>query len=548
MNIKKFIILSLLVLSLFASAGSAFASGEVLVLMKNGTPVSSGAMSSASRAAAHKSAMLRAESAAQAVGATTSQSYAAIANETGQTIVLISSKTKTTDELIAGLKSNPNIASVVPNNAHKVLDAERTPNDPKWGDQWGQKRIGAAKVWDKCTGSKNVYVAVLDTGVMYDHPDLAANMCGKLPDGTYGKMFHRAIDSSCDIVPGSSLVTDITRGGTQMADTTSSDADILSMNYATVGDVTGHGTHVAGIIGAVGNNSLGVAGVNWNVKIIPVGVFTQGHHTLPGNILPTYSGAMNYDSDLIAGFDYVVWLKKTSGLKITAINISLGDWMKKDEYNFDQNTNPVAQAIKAASDAGIIVCIAAGNEFQNIDSPGPGKKCDCTDYFEYPATFRFENTLSIGASTSADKKASFSNYSTSGKWVDIFAPGAEIMSAVPYYCVLGETRIYSRSGCNSLSGTSMAAPMVAGTAALLTACYPNKTAEEIKAMIVNGAESDVLKNGCSKYGLINVWNSYQLGGGISDSGGSGGCSAGFGALALMLALPLVIFKRKKKKP
>ena len=388
---------------------------------------------------------------------------------------------------------------------------------------------------------------MLDTGVMYDHPDLAANMCGKLPDGTYGKMFHRAIDSSCNVVMGSSLVTDITRGGTPTADTTSSDADILSTNYAAVGDIDGHGTHVAGIIGAVGDNSLGVAGVNWNVKIIPVGVFTQGHHTLPGNILPTYSGAMNYDSDLIAGFDYVVGLKKTYGLKITAINISIGDWMKKDEYNFDQDTNPVAQAIKAASDAGIIVCIAAGNEYQDIDSPGVSKNgSDYTDYFEYPATFRFANTLSVGASTSADQKASFSNYSASGKWVDIFAPGAQIMSAVPHYCMLGGTRTYSRSGCASFSGTSMAAPMVAGTAALLTACYPNKTAEEIKAMIVNGAESDVLKNGCSKYGLINVWNSYQLGGGISDSG-SGGCSAGFGALALMLALPLVIFKRKKKK-
>ncbi|MCQ4765782.1 S8 family serine peptidase, partial [Cloacibacillus evryensis] len=96
-------------------------------------------------------------------------------------------------------------------------------------------------------------------------------------------------------------------------------------------------------------------------------------------------------------------------------NISVGDWEKKDGYNFDKDTNPVAWSIKAASDAGIIVCIAAGNEYQDLDSPGTAPKgVDYSDYFEYPATFRFGNTISVGASASDDTKASFSNYSSSG--------------------------------------------------------------------------------------------------------------------------------------
>ena len=511
-------------LSLFVAANAAFAAGEVLVLMKE-QPT---AATSAARVAAHSSAMRTASSVAKAVGAEASRTFPAIAEETGSTIVLVSSKTKTADELAAALKNNPNVAGVAKNNAHRVMAAEKTPNDALWGEEWGQKRIGAPKLWTRSTGSEKVYVAVLDTGVMYDHPDLAANMCEKLPDGTYGKMFHRAIDASLDIVPGSALETAITRGGTPTADTTS--ADIASMNYATIGDIQGHGTHVAGIIGSVGNNAIGTAGVNWNVRIIPIGVFTQGHHILSDNILPEYDGAMNYDSDLVAGLDYVVELKRAHKVNIAAINMSLGDWMKKDKYNFDQDTNPVAQAIKAASDAGIIVCIAAGNAAQNIDAPS-GKY---ENYFEYPATFRFENTLSIGASTSADAAAYFSNYSTSGAWVDVFAPGEDIMSTVSPVDILG-SGLYDKSGYLELSGTSLAAPMTAGAVALLTSIYPDKSANEIRTMIVNGAEKDVLRAGFSQYGLVNVWNSYLT----AQPESSGGCSAGAGGFAALLVFALV---------
>ena len=531
MKAGKSFILSLLALSVFASAQAAFAAGEVLVIMKSDT---ASAATAAARASAHESASLKASAAAKTAGAAVSRTFSMIAGETGKTIVLMSSKTKTADELISELSSNPDVASVVRNNAHKIMSVENTPNDELWGEQWGPKRIGAPKVWSKNTGSKDVYVAVLDTGVIYDHPDLAANMCEKLPDGTYGMMFHHAIDASLDIIPGSALATAITRGGTPTADTTS--ADLLSLDYATVGDIYGHGTHVAGIIGAVGNNSIGTAGVNWNVRIIPVGVFTQGRHTLPVNIEPESFGAMNYDSDVIAGLDYVVELKRTYGVNVAAINISVGDWVKKDGYNFDQDTNPVAWSIKAASDAGIIVCIAAGNEYQDLDSPGTAPKgVDYSDYFEYPATFRFANTISVGASASDDTKASFSNYSSSGAWVDVFAPGLQIMSTVPTVSIVG-SGTYDRSGYCYLGGTSMAAPMTAGTVALLAACYPEKSASEIKAMIVNGAERGVLGAGYSKYGLINVWNAYSLGQESSGSGGSGGCSAGFwGLAALVLA-------------
>lgn len=248
---------------------------------------------------------------------------------------------------------------------------------------------------------------------------------------------------------------------------------------------------------------------------------------------------MNYDSDFIAGLEYVVELKRTYGVNVAAINISAGDWMKKDEYDFDQDTNPVAQAIKAASDAGIIVCIAAGNEAQDIDEPSGAY----TGYFEYPATFRFENTLAVGASASDDTRAPFSNYSSSGTWVDVFAPGVQIMSTVPTVDIVG-SGCYARSGYLYLDGTSMATPMTAGTVALLAACYPEKSAAEIKAMIVNGAEHGVLGDGYSKYGLINVWNAYLLG---QEGSGSGGCNAGFCGLAALVLLGGSLLRYKRRK-
>ena len=508
------LILSLTIL-FFGSAASAadYAENQVIVLLRD-----SNAASSVMSASAKQSSAAKAASLAKSVGASALKSFPELTAGSGRSIALISSKEKTADELIRALKNNPEVVGVTKNYKRKLLGE---PNDPRWASQWGTKRIKAPEVWDEgVTGSEEVYVAVIDSGVIYDHPDLAANVSGKLPDGTYGKMFHN-----------NGQVTDVVRSGTPSHDVTIT--DISEVDYATAGDLAGHGTHVAGIIGAVGNNSIGVAGVNWKVKILPVGVIT----IIKDEEEASGFGVTGYDADVIAALQYIVGLKRTYGLNIRAANLSLGRWTEP----VDQDKDPYAQAVKLASDAGIIVCMAVGNEEQDIDNPTDP---ECVGKRPYPACFRFDNTISVGASNENDGlgKSSGSNYSTSGKWVDVMAPGDNIMSTTPFYSYAGND--YNRGGYGNASGTSMSAPMVTGAAALLCTAYPDKTANEIKTMLMNGAEN-VLKDGYSKYGLLNVYNAYLLGRQEDSGSSSSGCSAGFAALALIALLPLAMRGKKK---
>jgi len=473
-SIRALFISLIVLLSCSLAYGADYAEHEAIVLMRDANTKSSVMSASAkSRSAAKVSAL------AKSVGATVRRSYPELTAGSGSSIALVSSPQKTADELIKELKGNPDVIGVAKNYKRKALD--NTPDDPLWAEQWGPKRIKAPQVWDTfSTGSDEVYVAVLDTGVIYDHPDLAGNISGELPDGTYGKMFHNEVE-----------VTDVVRGGTQSEDIKI--YDLHEVNYAAAGDIDGHGTHVAGIIGAAGNNALGVAGVNWKVKILPVGIFTVTQDKYG-------FAAESYDSDAIAGLNYIVMLKKVYKLNIRVANMSLGGWNPP----VDQDTNPYGQAVKLASDADIIICMAAGNEDQDIDNPAGA---DYKGQLSYPACYRFANTISVGASNENDGRgeASGSNYSSSGKWVDIMAPGDHIMSTVPRYRCYSQSENYNASEYDSWSGTSMATPVVAGAAALLCAVYPDKSANEINTMLLNGAEN-VLRKGYSKYGLLNVYN------------------------------------------
>lgn len=516
---------------------SGYAKGQVLVIYYD--TASPSAAKSFQAASLNKAAAI-----AKSAGAALTAAYPKLTEGTGETIAVITSAAKTGDELAAELAKNPQVKAVARNYAHKLTVMQSTPNDPGYEQQWGPKRIGADAVWSADKEVKEVYAAVLDTGVMYDHPDLAANMCGKLPDGSYGKMFHYPINASLDVITSlPAMTTAITRGGTPKADIAS--PDIPGINYATVGDINGHGTHVAGIIGAVQNNGIGVSGVARKVKILPVGIFTLGHHILEGNITPEYFGAMNYDSSLIEALSYLVTLKKIYGVNVVVANMSIGDWMD-DSYNFDQNTNPVALAIKAASDAGILVCMAAGNDGQDLNSPTR----EYVGYKEYPATFRFDATLAVGASASDDKRGYiihngepfyFSNYSSKENLVDLFAPGSYIYSTTMSVDI-GGTGNYSREGYAAFSGTSMATPMTAGAAALLASIYPEKSAVEIKSLLLQGTERNVLREGNSAHGMLNVYNSYKAASG--EGGSSGGCSAGGAVYALLFIFPLALATKR----
>lgn len=394
-----------------------FVEGEALVVLDGPAGVS------AADTASFKAALsASAESVAASVGARAMQTYAAIAASSGKNIVHLRADGKNTAELLAALEGAPGVLGAAPNY---IFRASVWPNDPLSADLWGMENIKAPQAWEIESGDKGVFVAVIDTGVKYDHDDLTGNMGVDSDD----KRGYDAIDKDDDPRDGN-----------------------------------GHGTHVAGTIGAVGSNGIGVTGVNWRVSLLPVRVLDN-------------AGSGTGDQ-IIAGLDYVL-KQKQKGLNIRVANLSLGGWGEPIET---LASDPYALAFKNLSDAGVLVVVAAGNEYQNIDAPGgpgsnpdnPGK--DYCGLLPYPACFSFENMLTVASVQNDDKRSDFSNYSP--VYVDLAAPGSSILST------------YNDGAYETLSGTSMATPHVAGAAALLAARYPGEEAYKLRARIVNHARKN----------------------------------------------------------
>ena len=326
--------------------------------------------------------------------------------------------------------------------------------------------------------------------------------------------------------------------------------DIINVteNSRSIGDIYGHGTHVAGTIGAVTDNGTGVAGIAGNVKILSVSIGSpmkvKGTNE---NGQADYSyNTCTFANDQIRAVDFIL-AAKDAGVNIRVANLSLGFWAPVSEDLY----NPYRLKMKALSDAGIIVCIAAGNNGQNLDAPGfsAEEDVDHTGELHMPAMLGLENSIIVGASDPNDGCADFSNYSPSGRYTDIFAPGVSIVSTVrktaiqsndgkDYHCMYDEDGL----GYMDANGTSMASPHVAGVAALLCSLYPEKSAAEIKSMILDGADGSVLKDGYSAHGRLDAYAAWKLG----QSGG-GGCSAGFGAAALFALPVLWILTRTRAK-
>ncbi len=268
------------------------------------------------------------------------------------------------------------------------------PNDPRYQSMWGLKMIEAEVGWEKTTGSDSVIVGVTDTGIDSSHEDLKDH-----------------------IAPGGKNIVD---------------------NNNDSQDTHHHGTHVAGTIGAVTNNGIGVAGINWNVKLLPVKVCNaQGK-------CPT--------SAVASGISYA----SSNGAKV--INLSVGGPPGCTQQSIYQD------AVNQATSRGTLVVVAAGNS--NADASGFS-----------PASCN--NTLTVGAVGPTKSRAYYSNY---GSKVHVSAPGGSgtttengILSTVP-------GNLYG-----VLAGTSMATPHVAGVAALLLAQDPGLTPEEIKSCIIKGA-------------------------------------------------------------
>lgn len=317
--------------------------------------------------------------------------------------------------------STPGIVSVEPDF---VLAPTLVSNDPSFSQLWGLSNTGqsggvagadidALEAWRVTTGSRSVVIAVIDSGVDMNHPDLAANIWrnpGEIPGN--------GVDDD-----GNGFVDDVNGW------------DFVSWDN-TPQDGNGHGTHVAGTIGAVGNNGRGVVGVNWEVSILPLRFLDDSG-----------SGST---SAAIAAINYATALR-TAGVNIVASNNSWGG----GGFSSALNT-----AIARHNDAGIMFIAAAGNEATNNDSIP-----------SYPANYDLPNVISVAALDRSDRLASFSNFGRTS--VDLGAPGVSIYSTTP------------GNGYSTYSGTSMAAPHVAGVVGLLAAANPQATVAEMRAAILD---------------------------------------------------------------
>ncbi len=313
-----------------------------------------------------------------------------------------------------------------------------TPNDTNFKLQWGLNNDGsqgvaaqpgkkgadirAPQAWSMGTGSRNIVVAIVDTGIDYNHPDLRGNLWVKPKDSageadTYG---FNAIDGTLNPL-----------------------------------DDNGHGTHVAGIIGASGNNAAGVAGVNWTVSMMGIKFLSsQGSGTT---------------ADAITG---IYWA------------VDHGAHVLNNSWGGPGFTQALDDAIAYANSKGVVFVAAAGNDRgQNLDQKPT-----------YPASYKQPNMVVVAATTNKDQLASFSNIGANT--VHIAAPGEDIYST------------YLKGTYKKLSGTSMATPFVTGAIALLLSREPNLSVAEIKERLMTSSDklsslrSKIIKGG----GRLNVLN------------------------------------------
>ena len=311
-------------------------------------------------------------------------------------------------KIIKRLNKDPQVEYAEPD--HEV-NAIFIPNDPYYSQQWGIPKTDCPEAWDISQGSTNVIVAVIDTGVDYNHSDLSSNM-----------------------IPG--------------YDFRNEDPDPMDDHF--------HGTHVAGIACAKGNNGIGISGVAWNVKIMPLKFLSA-------------SGS-GWSSDAIDCIDYAI----LNGAHI--LNNSWGG----GSYN-----TSLRNAIIRAKNAGILFIAAAGNS---------GTNNDITPH--YPSSYDVDNIIAVASTTSSDSLPIYSCYGPNS--VDIAAPGSGIYSTV------------LNNSYASYSGTSMAAPFVSGACALVKSVFPSWSYTQIKDRILNSSDKlPSLDGKVLSEGRLNVYNAIQ---------------------------------------
>jgi len=337
---------------------------------------------------------------------------------------------------LRSLQNHPLIEYAEYNYLHQIDTT--IPSDPSFGDLWGLSKIMAPEAWDTHTGNTEVVVGVIDTGIDYDHEDLAYNMWTN---------------------PGEIAGNGVDDDGNGYVD------DINGINAITgTGDPYddhGHGTHCAGTIGAVGNNGLGVVGVNWKVKLVAMKFLD--------------SGGYGYDADAIECINYAIALKD-NGVNIRVLSNSWGGGL------YNQSLKDAIEEANSES-RNILFVAAAGNDGLDTDA-----------YAHYPSSYDSANILAVASTDSGDKLSYFSNYGSTS--VDIGAPGSSILSTTP-------DNTYSTK-----SGTSMATPHVSGAAALLLSVNDTLEVWELKDYLMNYGDTILALSGkCVSEKRLNVYTS-----------------------------------------
>lgn len=290
-----------------------------------------------------------------------------------------------------------------------------TPSDTYASLQYALSKIEAQKAWDYATGSSAVKVGVLDSGIYANHPDLANVVINDLC-----RDFSGGVEENVDIPV----------------------------------DIYGHGTGVAGVIGAIGNNDIGITGVCWNVKLVSLKVFAPGYHYIKTALIL----AVNY--------------AEANGISVLNFSGATGGYDELEKSTIETYS-------------GLFIC-SAGNSNQNIDIEATAT---------YPASYNLPNMIAVGAVDEEDQRAMWANSldedngsNYGANTVGIYAPGDNIFT-------LGFENDYT-----DWEGTSFSAPYVTGVAALLLSYNPNLTTAQLKSAILNGSDSITISvsNGSSQ--------------------------------------------------
>lgn len=371
------------------------------------------------------------------------------------------------------IKSDNNVDSVEPNCRFSVgqnVSPSFVTNDPRMGEQYGLTKIQAPEAWDLTRGSKDIVVAISDTGIDYRHEDLKDNMWVN-PNEIPGNRIDDDNNGCIDDIYG--------------CDVANNDGDPMPGNSQLL-----HGTHVAGIAGATGNNGIGVSGVAQHTKLMAVQAFASGGTTTTDLLLKS------------------IYYSVDNGAKV--INCS---WGRKGRPGSSER-----DAFDYAISRGVVMIVAAGNSNEDSSLYSPAG---------------IANVITVAATDSQDEIGDFSNW---GTVVDVAAPGGTRKNGRPFDTIMAT--LPRRDGnYGGLIGTSMAAPFVAGLAALIVSVNPDLGHDDVLGILRGGGDRIRVTTAGSRrqfdYLRINALNSVKIAlatlpPGTTPRGpdGSGGCARG----------------------